>query len=626
MMQIHVYFINLLVEEPQVQWRKLKIGRGRVHISVFMLVVSMIVLFLLLGPRNLDLGTFGDAKVLEGDHRTLVVFGPPLGGRTSRPELERLVREAYPSADFLAPTYEHSWFSNIDPYELTSHIEQSIRAADDKFHYEKIILFGYSTGGLLLRKAYVWGYGLESDRPSAHGRHPWVDRVDRFVSLAAPNRGWPSEKSKNLRPDLYAVSYVAQQVARVTGTGRFIASLLQGSPFVANMRVQWIDLFSSLNSPGGRKPLIIHLVGDKDELVDREDSIDLEAGTGSDVIIKTLEGLSHDEIATLLFQPGGEFSPAGEAIHMALTSARDRFPAYWPDKIKALQTDPEIKQLIFVMHGIRDESTWPAEIKRAIERQIGDRATTVKIIPPLYRRFAMLPFLLYWDRQYNVRWFMDEYTQAKAKYPNLQTVDYIGHSNGTYILASALQQYPVLKVRNVLFAGSVVPMHYNWGKPIAEGRVTGRIWNVCAASDWVVAIFPQFFQQLSDWLGIEEPKVGILDIGSAGFRGFRTQSASNGRLFDVKYISGTHGAAFETSKTDRANAIAAFVTSDPRKDLNELREPDKPGFLVVLSNLSWMIWIAGFGIIGLIGVLAFRFGWPWLLVYIGLLVGVLTTV
>ena len=102
--------------------------------------------------------------------------------------------------------------------------------------------------------------------------------------------------------------------------------------------------------------------------------------------------------------------------------------------------------------------------------------------------------------------------------------------------------------------------------------------------------------------------------------------ASDGRLFNVKYISGSHGAAFETAKTDRANAIAAFVTSDPGKDLNELREPDKPGFLELLSNLSWMIWIAGLGIIGLIGVAAFRTGWPWFLVYIGLLLGVLTTV
>jgi pimeloyl-ACP methyl ester carboxylesterase len=224
--------------------------------------------------------------------------------------------------------------------------------------------------------------------------------------------------------------------------------------------------------------------------------------------------------------------------------------------VTALQTDPNIKQLIFVMHGIRDESTWPAEVKRSIERQIGDRAATIKIIPPLYRRFTMLPFLLYWDRQYNVRWFMDQYTQAKAMYPNLETMDFIGHSNGTYILASALQQYPVLKVRNVFFAGSVVPVHYNWAKPISEGRVTGRVWNICADGDWVVAIFPQLFQQISDWLKIEDPQPGLLDIGSAGFHGFRVAVGTTEKVFNLKYISGgrlrtRHGGSHRGLRNDR---------------------------------------------------------------------------
>ena len=202
------------------------------------------------------------------------------------------------------------------------------------------------------------------------------------------------------------------------------------------MRVQWIELFRSPKPSDSPEPLIVHLIGDKDELVDREDSIDLEAGPASDVMIKTLEGLNHREIATHIYEAGGDqLSPAGEAIQMALTGARGEFPVYWRDKVPTLQTDLNIKHLIFVMHGIRDESTWPAELKRAIERLIGDQAATVKVIPPLYRRFTMLPFLLYWDRQQYVRWFMDQYTQAKAKYPNLEIVDFVGHSKSIVLPA-----------------------------------------------------------------------------------------------------------------------------------------------------------------------------------------------
>ncbi|MGY3133484.1 pimeloyl-ACP methyl ester carboxylesterase [Bradyrhizobium sp. USDA 4501] len=590
--------------------------------------VAIILLFVIFGLRNFDFGTIGAVQLIDGDHETLVVYGPALGGRTVRPDLERLTHESCPNADMLVPTYSHSWASNIDPYDITNMIEGAIRDAYDRYHYEKIILFGYSTGGLLLRKAYLWGHGLE-DRPDMRmrGPHPWVNRVDRFVSLAAPNRGWPNEKPRNLNSYLYAFGYAARQVGYLTGTGRFIASLMQGSPFVANMRVQWIDLFRSMkSSPDDRLPLVIHLLGDKDELVDREDSIDLEAGSPDDIIIKTLEGLSHAEIASLLYQEDRRtLSPAGGAIQMALTRTRGEFPPYWADKARALQTDTNIKQLIFVMHGIRDESTWPAEVKRSIERQIGDRAATVKIIPPLYRRFAMLPFLLYWDRQEHVRWFMDQYTQAVAMYPNVEATDFIGHSNGTYILASALQRYPVLKVRNVFFAGSVVPTQYDWAGLISAQRVTGRIWNICADADWVVAIFPQLFQQISDLMKLKT-QPGPLDIGSAGFHGFRHGAGDEEKLFNLKYISGGHGAALEPAMVD---PIATYAAVDPTLDFIQRWRPEdrpQPSRLEFISNLSWLIWITGISLIVAIGLVAYHFGRFWLLAYGTLLFGLLMTV
>jgi len=601
------------------------------------LCALVVVLFCLFGLRYFQFGTMGRVETISGtgDHRTLVVYGPSLGGRTSRPHLEKLVRATFPDADILVPTYAHRLMSNVDAFDLTSQIELAIRqayennkTADGACKYEKIVLFGYSTGGLLLRKAYVWGLGFEDDRPVQHGRHPWVERLDRFVSLAAPNRGWPSDKPDNLDGIHFLYGYVMLRVARLAGVGRFIQNLMQGSPFVSNMRVQWIDLFRAGNAlPGTARPLIVHLIGDKDELVDRSDSIDLEAGTGVDVVIKTLEGLSHADVGTLLFQDGDRLSPAGEAIRMALVTPAGAFPAYWADRVGALKTDPDVKHLIFVMHGIRDESMWPAEVKRSIEAQIGNEAAHVKIIPPLYRRFAMLPFLLYWDRQHNVRWFMDQYTQARAMYPNLEEMDFIGHSNGTYILASALQRYPVLKVRNVFFAGSVVPSHYNWAGLIAKGRVTGRVWNVCADFDWVVAILPQFFQQISDLLGIKEPAPGLLDIGSAGFHGFRLGVGTEGVLSNLKYIAGTHGAAFEPAMV---GPIATYVSRDPAIDFVTAWQPEsRPsprGYLETASNLSWVFWTIGVGLIAGLGYLAFHLSWVVFAIYLVVLLGLLMTI
>ena len=352
--------------------------------------VAIVIFFIFFGLKYFVPGTVGDAKPSQGsgEHKTLVVFGPPLHGSTEAPDLEKLVRSNYPSADLLIPTYSNTWLSNSDPIDITDVIERGIRDADDKYHYEKIILFGYSVGGLFLRKAYVWGQGFDDDREPRHPRlfrHPWVDRVDRFISLAAPNRGWPrDEKPRNLDPYLYNFAQFAVQAFRITGTGQLILSLEQGSPFVANMRVQWINLFHTKKFLDGHGPQIIHLIGNNDELVDREDSIDLEIGPQA--IVKTLDGQKHD-FATYIYEADGkQLSPAGEAIQIALTKARNEFPESWHEKIQMVQTDPRIRHLIFVMHGIRDESVWPSEIQRAVEEAViaKDRRGIVVVLSDFY--------------------------------------------------------------------------------------------------------------------------------------------------------------------------------------------------------------------------------------------------
>ena len=100
----------------------------------------------------------------------------------------------------------------------------------------------------------------------------------------------------------------------------------------------------------------------------------------------------------------------------------------------------------------------------------------------------MLPFILPWVRQEKVEWLMDEYVGAKARYPNA-SFSYVGHSNGTYLLARALRDYPAVRFRNVLFAGSVVRRDYRWDQAIRAGQVICVV-NMVATSDWVVAIFP----------------------------------------------------------------------------------------------------------------------------------------
>ena len=592
--------------------------------------IAVILLFIFLGLRHVVPGSVGSTELTPRDHQTLVVFGPPLGGRTSVPDLEHLVRGVFPTADFLIPTYANRWYSNSDPYDMADKLEEAIRNADDQHNYSKIVLFGYSTGGLLVRKAYVWGHSNDNDRKAPHHPHRWVKKVDRFVSLAAPNRGWPSaRKPENMAPHLYAVGYAGGILARLTGTGHTVLDVLQGSPFVANMRVQWIKLF---RAKGSDAPLVVHLVGGRDELVDRADSIDLEAGSADGAIIKTVGDLNHASIAKGIYEAGDgqrQMTSIGKTIETALTRTRDEIAQSWGDRVTALKTDPKVTHLIFVVHGIRDESTWPDDVKAAIVKRLGpERGATLEVVSPQYKRFTLLPFLLYWDRQKNVRWFMDQYTQAKAKYPSLEHVDYVGHSNGTYILASALEKYRELEVRNVFFAGSVVPMHYGWQEKITNRQVLGRIWNICADFDWVVAIFPQFFQQLSDRLG--NPRTDLLDIGAAGFRGFEKDIVSEDILRNQKYVSGSHFAAFDASVEHRLNAIVDFVTTDDPQRLAaayaSLHETSTDGWLGFVTHLSWLIWLVGLGCIAWIGVATYRRSGWWFAAYAVVLLGLVMNV
>ena len=127
---------------------------------------------------------------------------------------------------------------------------------------------------------------------------------------------------------------------------------------------------------------------------------------------------------------------------------------------------------------------------------------------------------------------MDEYTETLAKYPNVKTIDLIGHSNGTYLMASALAHYDSLRVDKVVFAGSVVPQDFDWERVKSRIKKNGLVRNYVAADDWVVALFPRLFElPILNFLGN--------DIGSAGFNGFRAT-----RPDFVKKCKISHGPSF----------------------------------------------------------------------------------
>jgi|GEM_PF-2170153 len=166
---------------------------------------------------------------------------------------------------------------------------------------------------------------------------------------------------------------------------------------------------------------------------------------------------------------------------------------------------------------------------------------------------------------------MDQYTTAMAKYPNAK-LSFVGHSNGTYLLASALTNYPSCRFERVVFAGSVIRTTFPWDKMISLGRIK-EIRNFVASSDWVVAIFPGAYEQL-----------GISDLGKSGSDGFKAHPM----LDQHQWVSGTHNAAI---KERCWQSIAEFIVNGPSAPVPDLNSA--PSRLVrALSAGALLCWMA----------------------------------
>jgi hypothetical protein len=153
----------------------------------------------------------------------------------------------------------------------------------------------------------------------------------------------------------------------------------------------------------------------------------------------------------------------------------------------------------------------------------------------------MLPFLCPWMRRVKVEWLLDLYVTVKAWNPKAR-ISYIGHSNGTYVLAGALRACRAVSIHNVVFAGSVVRSDFDW-KVLQSSRQVGSVLNYVATADWVVAIFPRMLQKA----GLQR------DLGGAGYDGF---SDSSPGVTDIEFVPGRHSAALDELHWPD---IAAFV-------------------------------------------------------------------
>jgi hypothetical protein len=328
------------------------------------------------------------------------------------------------------------------------------------------------------------------------------------------SRGWLPESTRTWWESVKWSfgSWVAEILALVR-YNLTIMDIRRGMPFIVQTRLQWLALASKggvvetrrrwLDSQRQRlgnlrrevsfDMPVLQLLGTVDDLVSPNDSVDLSVDTADNAPFKLIElPLTNHEQATQMNMPtvaqremlraamrGTGLSDvckrdklAAETrwflFERALSEPLDNLddiainPEYFAD-MPAITAHVNTRDFVFVIHGIRDHGFWTQKIARTIKRE-GARAHPPRNFLSFtgsYGYFAMVPFLLRWVRKWKAAWLMDQYVEVKARFADAE-FSFVGHSNGTYLLASVLQDYPAAKFARVVLAGSVVRRDFAW--------------------------------------------------------------------------------------------------------------------------------------------------------------------
>lgn len=577
-----------------------------------------VLLFLLsfVGP-HLATDSSVQAKLVSQDPQAQTLFVLVHGMAATQERWDQVEQTFVPLGHVLRLSYNSARWSNADPHQIATGIGKQIDAAMTRSGARRIVIVAHSMGALLTRRAI-----LDAKDSS------WVRQVQRVVLLAGVNRGWnlsgPSPADEDPLRGLFM--HMGAWGARMVNMSSLVFSFERGSPFVANLRLEWMRWVRSAQGPSLQ---IVQMIGDIDDIVSREDNEDVRVMASANFTQLNVRGTGHGEIV--------EFG-----AHARAGSQAARQGAYRRDKVlsaatvefetlraqsetQAYTSNQDVRKLIFVLHGIRDLGRWSADFETEIERRYGAERAQLAIVSPRYGYFGMGPFLFEGVRARYVRWFMDQYTETLARYPQVEPegIRFFGHSNGTYLAMEALKTYSSMEIDRVVLAGSVVAKDFDWASLNTVDRETGKarrrvrvVRNYVGSEDWVVALFPRLF---------ELPVAKIFDnpIGSAGFNGFDTEDSA--AVENVRYVHGAHG-AFES----RVGEIVDFLLTEGRPE--EAKREGRSWIGGVLSAWPVVIFIWLALIYAVVGLGTRVIGaspqpvWPALLAYMLLVVLVLRTV
>jgi hypothetical protein len=427
-------------------------------------------------------------------------------------------------------------------------------------------------GSLLVRQAYLQSAGRDPRQPRTIR---WSDHVSRIVLLAGIGRGVDQEEHGRWSWALRIGRFVPLIRSSV------MYDVLRGADFVTDVRIAWIRHFAELDrtalsqARGPKPPIVVQLIGTEDDVLGRDDNIDLEQFATAYHL--DVPGAGHQTLHRLELTPDPELSYA--LFREAFTS---NAPPHAPPRPSSVDS---VERVVFLLHGLRSSrDQWVHELAPMLRRRIPG----AEVVESSYGWTSLLGFALPSVRRRELRWLQDQYTEYLARHPRA-VFDVAAHSYGAYLLGESLQRVPSMRFERVLLLGSVLPAEYPWRQRHEWGQAdlvrTDR-----AAGDLVVAVFCSALRGL-----------GMTDVGTSGWSGFE-----EGGDFEteVAWYRGGHSAALARSNLDN---LAEFIATGRVTGAAPTVIEGPTRALALLSQLA--PWFARLLLIGLAGLAARWLRW-----------------
>jgi len=192
-------------------------------------------------------------------------------------------------------------------------------------------------------------------------------------------------------------------------------------------------------------------------------------------------------ISPLVKSPGWDdqdYMPATFELEIRIVEQKVTIP--FPTNGGETGSVNKVREVIFIIHGIRDRARWQSLVRRILEEIDG-----VKVIPIKFGYLDVVRFWFpIWTRDQSIEFTREQIQIGKNRH-KAEHYSVIAHSFGTYAISKILADTKDLVLHRLIVCGCIVKRRYPWDS--VSGRISTDVINDHGTRD----IWPLMAKKLS---------------------------------------------------------------------------------------------------------------------------------